>query len=113
MSRKGRLAQTRHGSARSYPPSIVSGSFLVTALRLIDSKKDGKSRTRPEPCGLSACVDKVVSVWSGPSVLAVMAMPECENCGETHATVNPAEWCEQEVILCPGCWAKIRDGEIE
>lgn len=34
-------------------------------------------------------------------------MPECEGCGDVHATVNPAEWVNEQVMLCPGCWRDV------
>jgi len=36
-------------------------------------------------------------------------MPQCENCGETHATVNPAEWVNDEIMLCPACWGNLTE----
>lgn len=36
-------------------------------------------------------------------------MPECDRCGDAHATVNPAEWVNDSVMLCPACWADLTD----
>jgi len=35
-------------------------------------------------------------------------MPECERCGDAHATVNAVRWANQSRLLCPDCWDTVR-----
>jgi len=36
-------------------------------------------------------------------------MPECERCGECHATVNAVRWVNESRLLCPSCWDDLQD----
>lgn len=40
-------------------------------------------------------------------------MPECACCGAVHATVNPATWVTEQIMLCPGCWRDLVGTEPE